>query len=153
MGMLTKKRFTNSNFAVGISISICDTKYPFVFATSEPVLSDHIAVLLSSITPATFSGNNIHTLLLINSHPQLEKPVVIHYLIPPRGSASPVLLSICKDVFEVVGVDLPIKVLLTSGADVIVVLFSVIVGAIGIVIFVLFNSIESDGMPSCANIG
>jgi hypothetical protein len=56
-------------------------------------------------------------------------------------------------VFEVVGVDLPIKVLLTSGAGVIVVIFSVIVGAIEVVIFVLFSSIESDGIPSCANIG
>jgi hypothetical protein len=72
------------------------------------------------------------------------------HLIPPRGFASPVLLSICKVVFEV---DLLIKVLLTSGAGVIVVLFSVIVGAICAVIFVLFNSIESDGMPSYANIG
>ena len=77
----------------------------------------------------------------------------MRYLIPPRGSASPVLLSVRKVVFEVVGVDLPIKVLLTSGAGVIVVLFSVIVGAIRVVMFVLFNSIESDGMPSCANIG
>jgi hypothetical protein len=77
----------------------------------------------------------------------------IYYLIPPRGSASPVLLSVSKVVFEVVGVDLPIKVLLTSGAGVIVILFSVIAGAIRVVIFVLFNSIESDGIPSCANIG
>jgi hypothetical protein len=54
-------------------------------------------------------------------------------------------------VFEVVGVDLPIKVSLTSGAGVTVV-FAVIVGAIWVVMFVLFNSIESDGIPSCANI-
>jgi hypothetical protein len=54
-------------------------------------------------------------------------------------------------VFEVVGVDLPIKVSLTSGAGVIVV-FAVIVGAIWMVMFVLFNSIESAGVPSCADI-
>jgi hypothetical protein len=45
-------------------------------------------------------------------------------------------------VFEVVGVDLPIKVSLTSGAGVKVV-FAVIVGAIWVVMFVLFNSIEA----------
>jgi hypothetical protein len=55
-------------------------------------------------------------------------------------------------VFEVVGVDLPINVLLTSSAGV-TVIFSVIVGEVEVVIFVLFNSIESDGIPSCANIG
>jgi hypothetical protein len=57
------------------------------------------------------------------------------YLIPPRGSASPVLLLtslfFCKVEFEAVGVDLPIRVSLTSSAGVImVVLFSVIVGTI-----------------------
>jgi hypothetical protein len=71
---------------------------------------------------------------------------------PPRGSASPVLLSICKVVFEVVGVDLPIRVSLTSGAGVIVG-FPVIVGAIWEVIFVLFNSTELDDIPGCPNIG
>jgi hypothetical protein len=41
-------------------------------------------------------------------------------------------------VLEVVGVDLPIKVSLTSGAGVTGV-FAVIVGAIWVVMFVLFN--------------
>jgi hypothetical protein len=61
------------------------------------------------------------------------------------------LLSVSKVVLEVVGVDLPIKVSLTSGAGVTVV-FAVIVGAIWVVMFVLFYSIESDGIPSCADI-
>jgi hypothetical protein len=54
--------------------------------------------------------------------------------------------------FEVVGVDPPIKVSLTSGAGVTGV-FSDIEGANGVVMFVLFNNIVSDGISSCANIG
>jgi hypothetical protein len=54
--------------------------------------------------------------------------------------------------FEVVGVDPPIKVSLTSGAGVMGV-FSGIEGANWVVIFVLFNNILSDGRLSCAKIG
>jgi hypothetical protein len=54
--------------------------------------------------------------------------------------------------FEVVGVDPPIKVSLTSGADVMGV-FSDIEGANWVVMFVLFNNFVSDGISSCANIG
>jgi hypothetical protein len=70
------------------------------------------------------------------------------------GSASPVLLlpsSVCK-VFEVVGVDLPIRVSLTSGAGVMVV-SSDIIGAIPAVTFVSFNTIVPVGTPICANAG
>ena len=55
------------------------------------------------------------------------------HLIPPMGSPTPVLLltsPVCK-VFEVVGVDLPIRVSLTSGAGVMVV-SSDILGAISV---------------------
>jgi hypothetical protein len=50
-------------------------------------------------------------------------PISALHLIPPIGSAFPVLLltSSVYNVFEVVGVDLPIRVSLTSGAGVIVV--------------------------------
>ena len=54
--------------------------------------------------------------------------------------------------FEVVGVDPPIRVSLTSGAGVMGV-FSDVEGANWVVMFVLFNNIVSDGIPTCANIG
>jgi hypothetical protein len=76
------------------------------------------------------------------------------HLIPARGSASPVLFSTPSlpntVMFEVVGVDLPIRVSLTSGADVIEA-FSDIEGEI-LAMFVLFDTIMSDGLPTCASI-
>ena len=54
--------------------------------------------------------------------------------------------------FEVVGVDLPIRVSLASCAGVMDV-FSDIEGANWVVMFVLFNNIVSDGRSTCANIG
>ena len=54
--------------------------------------------------------------------------------------------------FEVVGVDPPIRVSLTSGA-VVMGVFSDVEGANWVVMFVLFNNIVSDGIPTCANIG
>ena len=54
--------------------------------------------------------------------------------------------------FEVVGVDPPIKVSLTSGAGVMGV-FSDVEGANWVVMFVLFNNSVSDAMPTCAIIG
>jgi hypothetical protein len=76
------------------------------------------------------------------------------HLIPARGSASPVLFltpSLPSTViFEVVGVDLPIRVSLTSGADVIEA-FSDIEGEI-LVMFVLFDKFITVGLPTCAYI-
>src|SRR4030095_14190533 len=76
------------------------------------------------------------------------------HLIPVRGSASPVLFltpSLPSTVmFDVVGVDLPIRVSLTSGTDVIEA-FSDIKGEI-LVMFVLFDTTISDGLSSCAYI-
>jgi hypothetical protein len=54
--------------------------------------------------------------------------------------------------FGVVGVDLPIRVSLTSGAGMMGV-FSDIEGANWVVMLVLFNNIVSDGRSTCANIG
>ena len=77
----------------------------------------------------------------------------VHF-IPPTGSASPDLLltSFVSKVFDLVGVDPPIRVSFTSGAGVIVV-FSDIAGANFVVIFELLNTIVSDGIPTCAYTG
>ena len=76
------------------------------------------------------------------------------HLIPPMGSASPVLLltSSVYKVFEVVGIDLPIRVSLTSGAGVTVVASDKI-GAISVVTIHSFNTIVPVGTPICANTG